>query len=332
MGARGPTRDEQLLTGPGSPDPSTPFATSIGGLTSFRTGPDGDLYAADFFSGSIWHLGYTPPTVGPTLSPIALHYIGMGGPFSFLGEPIGPEVDVAGGRVQPFQGGTIFWSAATGAHEVHGAIRAVYESLGGPSSVGFPTTDESATWFGRGRYNAFESGSIYWTPTTGAHDVRGPIRDEWSVLGWEFGFLGYPVTGDSPTFVGNGRFTHFEGGSVYWSAATGAHEVHGAIREKWSSLGWEFGFLGFPTSDETASAGGGRFNTFAGGSVYWSAATGAHEVHGAIGATYASLGGPASSLGYPVTDETGFFLGDGRISVFERGWIFWSSTTGVLTG
>ena len=51
--------------------------------------------------------------------------------------------------------------------------------------------------------------------------------------------LGYPVTDESGTPDHVGRFNHFEGGSIYWTPQTGAHEVHGAIRALWASLGWE---------------------------------------------------------------------------------------------
>jgi uncharacterized protein with LGFP repeats len=104
--------------------------------------------------------------------------------------------------------------------------------------------------------------------------------------------------------------------------------VHGAIRDEWASLGWELGLLGFPTSNETPTGvGGGRFNDFQQGVVYWSPATGAHEAHGAIGALYSSLGGPGSSLGYPISDEFPFF--SVRISVFEHGYIEWSAQDGA---
>ena len=73
--------------------------------------------------------------------------------------------------------------------------------------------------------------------------------------------------------------------------------------------------------------GGGRFNDFQQGVVYWSPATGAHEAHGAIGALYSSLGGPGSSLGYPISDEFPFF--SVRISVFEHGYIEWSAQDGA---
>jgi len=42
----------------------------------------------------------------------------------------------------------------------------------------------------------------------------------------------------------------FQGASIYWTPETGAHEVHGAIRDKWASLGWEGGALRYPISDE----------------------------------------------------------------------------------
>ena len=52
---------------------------------------------------------------------------------------------------------------------------------------------------------------------------------------------------------------------------------HGAIRAKWSSLGWERGRLGYPTTDEYAVAAGRR-NGFQHGTITWVAATGALQV------------------------------------------------------
>jgi uncharacterized protein with LGFP repeats len=46
-----------------------------------------------------------------------------------------------------------------------------------------------------------------------------------------------PLTDESPTPDGIGRFNHFQGGSIYWTPGIGAHEVHGAIRDKWASMG-----------------------------------------------------------------------------------------------
>jgi LGFP repeat len=80
------------------------------------------------------------------------------------------------------------------AFEVHGDIRAKYQALGGASGpLGLPLTDETVAPDGRGRYNHFEHGSIYWTDRTGPMMVRGTVRDRWAASGWERGPLGYPV-------------------------------------------------------------------------------------------------------------------------------------------
>ncbi|OJY30219.1 MAG: hypothetical protein BGO98_26125 [Myxococcales bacterium 68-20] len=154
-----------------------------------------------------------------------------------------------------------------------GAIDAKYRSLGGCGSMlGAPITNELATPDGEGRYSVFERGSIYWTPNTGAHVVHGIIRDKWRDLGWEPGVLGYPISDEVTTPDRNGRYNVFEGGSIYWTPETGAHEVLGRIRDKWKELGWEAGALGYPTSGEYAVTGGRR-SDFQNGSIEWNVAT-----------------------------------------------------------
>jgi uncharacterized protein with LGFP repeats len=68
---------------------------------------------------------------------------------------------------------------------------------------------------GRGRARDYQNGSIYWTPQTGAHEVHGAIRVKWAQLGGHRSFLGYPVTDETGTPDGRGRFNHFEHGSIY---------------------------------------------------------------------------------------------------------------------
>lgn len=89
---------------------------------------------------------------------------------------------------------TSTYSEDTGAHEVHGEIRAKYNAFHGADGVlGLPLTDETVAPDGSGRYNHFQGGSIYWSPTTGPLMVRGALRDVWASQGWERGPLGYPV-------------------------------------------------------------------------------------------------------------------------------------------
>jgi hypothetical protein len=187
-------------------------------------------------------------------------------------------------------------------------IKARYDALGG--AKGFLGAAENAVTVcpdGVGYFQHFKGGSIYYHPYAGAHEVHGLIRAKWAAMGWERSFLGYPRTDET---TGNdskreGRYNHFQGGSIYWHPASGAHEVHGAIRAKYLELGAEASFLGYPTTDETATPDTvGRFNHFQAGSIYWTPRTWAHEVHGLIRALWAQNGWERNpQLGYPITDE-----------------------------
>jgi uncharacterized protein with LGFP repeats len=198
-----------------------------------------------------------------------------------LGYPINDQTTTpdGAGRYNHFSlaaGASIYWTSTTGAHSIQGAIRDKWTALGREQGLGYPTTDESTTPDGVGRYNHFSASSgasIYWTPNTGAHSIQGPIRDKWAALGWERG-LGYPTTDQNTTPDGIGRYNHFTGSaSIYWTPSTGAWSLYGAIRDKWASLGWETGRLGYPTSDEYGVTGGRR-NTFQHGYITWYSANG----------------------------------------------------------
>jgi hypothetical protein len=173
----------------------------------------------------------------------------------------------------------------------------------------------------------FQGGSIYWSPTTGARILTGGIRDRWAAQGWENGPLGYPTTDVTALARAGGRFAHFQGGSVYWSPATGVRVVSGAVRDRWAASGWENGPLGYPTTDVTALArAGGRFAHFQGGSVYWSPTTGAHPVGGAIRDRWAQLGWENGRLGYPV--EAARTLRNGDVAQrFQGGTVTWVAST-----
>jgi hypothetical protein len=112
--------------------------------------------------------------------------------------------------------------------------------------------------------------------------VIGAIGDKWMNLGGPTSFLGLPLTDETATPDRLGRFNHFQGGSIYWSPATGAHEVHGANRSRWAEIGWERSYLGYPTSDEIPFSEGGRASLFQNGGIYWWPDTGAIDLRGVI--------------------------------------------------
>ncbi|ANP51836.1 uncharacterized protein with LGFP repeats [Streptomyces griseochromogenes] len=130
---------------------------------------------------------------------------------------------------------------------------------------------------GRGRSRDFQNGTIEWSPQTGAHEVHGAIRDHYAQLGGPGSFLGYPLTDETGTPDGIGRYNHFEYGSIYWTPDTGAHEVHGAIREYWAQHGWERSKFRYPLSDEVGPSPAYRYNRFQGGILNWTPAGGVHE-------------------------------------------------------
>ncbi len=280
-------------------------------------------------------LGSVATAAPPAPDPITSYYGQLGGGGSFLGAPANAVYQLPGGEAEEFAGGSIYWSPTTGAHEVHGAIGTHYQALGGPEGfLGFPVTDETATPDGMGRFNHFANdASIYWTPATGAWSVNGAIRAHWAAMGWERSILGYPTSDESGTPDGAGRYNNFaNNGSVYWSPGTGAWSVRGAIRDHYFSLGGPTGLLGYPVTDESVTPDGlGRYNHFSGSaSVYWTPATGAWSIRGAIRAHWAALGWERSVVGYPVTDETVTPDGVGRYNQFANGGsIYWTPQTGA---
>jgi hypothetical protein len=109
---------------------------------------------------------------------------------------------------------------------VVGGIREKWQSLGG-CGWGRPETDEGAAANG-GRFSHFDNGaSIYWTPWIGAREVHGRIRDHWAWLGWEWSWLGYPISdeyqydGTPWGMAGWVAESEFEGGWLSYEFATG---------------------------------------------------------------------------------------------------------------
>ena len=76
------------------------------------------------------------------------------------------------------------------------------------------------------------------------------IDDKYRELGGEDSFLGRPEREECACPDGVGRYRQFKLGSIHWHPHTGAHETHGAIRNKWAIMGFELSLLGYPTSDE----------------------------------------------------------------------------------
>ncbi|MGG8497063.1 LGFP repeat-containing protein [Tenacibaculum sp. TC6] len=132
---------------------------------------------------------------------------------------INNPTSVKGGKRVTFQKCDIYCSPQTGPHEIHGAIRQKYNTVGGPNNdLSLPVSDETTTPDGKGRYNHFiGNGSIYWHPTTGPKLVRGGIRHTWAKAGWEKGVYGYPTSDEIKIDPNKAEwFGDFQSGVIYW--------------------------------------------------------------------------------------------------------------------
>jgi uncharacterized protein with LGFP repeats len=252
-----------------------------------------------------------------------------GGPAGYMGLPIGDPFLVRTGSAQQYENATITWRGPGDAHAVYGGVRAKYLLMGGPAGgLGVAAADEMAAPGVAGAREAdFVGGRIYWSPSYGSVAVYGAILGRYAELGGS-ATMGVPVSDEHDIAgVAGGRQSDFQANSIYWSGATGAWEVRGAIAAKWQELGGPPGELGLPVSGELATAASGQMSAFQHGRIYWSDATGAHAVIGAVLNKYLELGGPASELGLPISDE--YDYESGRRSDFTGGSIYWTATEGT---
>lgn len=125
---------------------------------------------------------------------------------------------------------------------------------------------------------------------------------------YEAGWLKYPLS-DEILLPDGGRRQEFEGGAIYVSAqnAIGSAIRNGAIRDKWNSVGGQApggSLLGYITGDEIGLPDGvGSMARFEFGVIYWSPATNAHIVRGAILHRWADVGYEQGVFGYPIAEQ-----------------------------
>lgn len=285
---------------------------------------------------------------------IRTRWLATGGPTGPLGYPVTDETPSPDGigafnhfnkATVGTHDGSIYWSPATGSQDIRGAIRAKwFESGAERGPLGYPTTGETGTPDGIGRFNHFagDNGSIYWTADTLAHSIQGPVREAWAQTGWELGPLGYPVTDQATTADGgkNNRFSKnaygMPTGGLYWHPTVGARQLYGEIEAKYAQIGGP-ARIGYPTTGlETTPNGLGKYTHFAllgesfnRASIYWSADTDAHLILGAIRTTWANMGWETSWLGFPTSDT--FATLTGTQANFQSGFVSTHNGNGIAT-
>jgi SpoIID/LytB domain protein len=147
---------------------------------------------------------------------------------------------------------------------ITGAIRTKYDQLN--CAPGIPTTPVAHVPGGlRQRY---ADGGLY--RNTGQAKtwwVRGPIFEKYVNMEESKGKLGMARSGLLSLTGTEGRKALFEDGSIFYSAGTGAHALHGPVLDYFLAHGGAGGSLGLPTTDVTVNQNGAETATFQGGTV-----------------------------------------------------------------
>ncbi|UXA10301.1 hypothetical protein KXD97_19410 [Mycobacterium sp. SMC-8] len=278
-----------------------------------------------------------------------------GGDTGPLGPKSGDVYPAGDGFAQNFAAGKMFFTPATGAHFMQGAILEKYESLGGPadSDLGFPTIDEGPGRAPESRNSTFSASDkpvIFWTPATGARVVRGPINAAWDRLGGSSGVLGVPS--EDETYNGSVVSQKFTGGELSYDSSakkftTVPPELAGqlgdlviaddpvaAINAARRAAGGALGPLGAAEGEPYQIGSDGMGQDFVNGKIFYSPQTGANVVTGQVLEKYESVGGPEGDLGFPITSEqNGGLAPASRISAFaadDKPVIFWTPDHGAV--
>ena len=158
------------------------------------------------------------------------------------------------------------------------------------------------------------------------------ITDKYISLGGDSSWLGTSTSQIMSTDK-NGLYQLFQNGKIMWSPNTGAHTIHyGAVDNRFASVGYENGYLGFPKTDELQIKNG-VYQIFEGGQMYWSNTTGAFDIRfGAMFSQFAKLNYENGYLGLPTSGEIPI-NSNAVYQEFQHGRLYWRREySAVATG
>jgi hypothetical protein len=342
--ATGPAVTDPAVTDP-APDPEPEFVTaggigakwrSLGGAGGVLGEPTSNercsagLCVQTFTGGSIYWTskwGAHPVLLasgrtGPQWT--------AGGGLAAFGYPIGDEILLGSRSLQKFSTGkVIIWTGTRFLNfSTRTGIGSRWAASGAETVLGLPSAGETCGLRNGGCSQVFDRGTIYWSPQTRGQVIRGGIGSRWRAAGAQNGVLGYPTTTEACGQVARGCLQRFQGGSIYWSPATGAWITRGGIGTRYILTGGNRSSLGYPVANEACrQAAGGCIQRFQGGTIYWSPATPAWIVRAGIAQRYATNGGAGGWLGYPTANEK--CAGDQCIQSFQRGFIGYTKAAGT---
>jgi GH25 family lysozyme M1 (1,4-beta-N-acetylmuramidase) len=240
----------------------------------------------------------------------------------------------------PFAGDSNAWNGtyaqlqtfARSRGDSNGAIERKWLALGGAAgSLGAAvSTSDVCTLVGGGCYRSYAGGNIYWSAASGAYPVTGSYWKAWGAAGWQGG-IGYP-TGDVTCPYGSAASTtchqKFQGGIIYATPGVGTFAVTNNYMSAWKEAGWQQG-IGYPTAVASCGLyGGGCYQPFQKGNIYFSASTGAHAVTGPYWQAWKEAGWQ-QGLGYPAGPVACGLYGGGCYQPFQKANVYFSAATGA---
>ncbi len=205
------------------------------------------------------------------------------------------------GMARAFNGGSVYWTAATGAHSIYGAILQAYFGTGGLTGpLAWPTSPiVSMPQKPAGQAQAFQGGSVYSSTPTGTFAVLPPVLSAYFAQGGATGTPGWPTAAAST--VSGGVVQNVEGGRLMAAGTSDgatAHFVPQAILTGYGTAAYS-STLGWPTSEASTIGSASQWGqAFTGGSVYSSAA-GSFAVLPPLLTAYFAQGGASGPLGFP---------------------------------
>lgn len=267
------------------------------------------------------------------------YYLARGGVLGPLGPPTSDYYAVTdpngNGFTQGFANGMIY-HGPPGRYAIIGASQVYYTQGGwvrGP--LGWPTSDQACA--SGGCSQTLQGGTLYGAGTVVAA-MDNALAASYNAAGGPTGAYGWPVSAVTAieSGNGNGRTVGLTGGMLYSSAA-GNVVLPIAHQKMYVAAGWIRGQMGWPTAAvDCTLPGGGCRSTFQYGDIYIpTSGVGFAVSDPAIAAAYRTAGGPAGSLGWPVsatTDIDGGANGSGRTQGFASGMTYlYQGTVVTLT-
>ncbi|MGN6444421.1 LGFP repeat-containing protein [Amnibacterium sp.] len=265
------------------------------------------------------------------LAPVYAQFARNGYENGALGWPVAdPVVSTAKGGAtwQQFQRGRVVVAGTTNT-TVTGDVLAIWLRRGADANIlGWPAGDPRLVLGhgSTGTVQPFQQGVVVIHQKS--YTVSGIAGAHYVAHGGPAGALGWPVGVASSTSAnGGGWYQRFAGGTIYWTAKTGAQSLGGSALTLYDQRGGVNGTLAWLVSVQHDSHGiGGTVSTFQSGKIYVSRA-GSAAVRGDILAKYEAMGGTGSWLGWP-TDNCHSVHG-AQVQTFQHGTISWTASGGA---